>query len=219
MREFASYWRTLLSLALHPKTTVETVDIPFELAVTRAKWATLWTVCVIWLTTRSIAWTRLRHWFGRIDSTHPSVSAWICYVLCGLIAIPLAYGFLRLYTLVTHVLTLNVFKVRGQRLRLLNLETKLLSMSAPVCVIIWIHHFAAAVGIVLWLLAAVALLWHIALGYNHIFHRTGVAGLLLFIGGSLVTWFVLCIGALAIIIMAAVLAFFVILILRSFHRT
>lgn len=51
--------------------------------------------------------------FNRLEAS-------ILTVVLTALGICFAYGFLRLYTLVHHVMVTNVFKCRGQRLRLLN---------------------------------------------------------------------------------------------------
>lgn len=154
--DIISYWQSLIELVTHPKTAVEKVDVPLPAAATQAKWNSGWTVLCFWLTILVVHGKQLPHTADSLfGSPLPGIVAWLSFLLCGMIAVPLTYGFLRLYTLVTHVLTLNVFKVRGQRLRLLNLETKLLPLSVFVCIgclLVQLNRFAG-----LTFIAAVAL--------------------------------------------------------------
>jgi hypothetical protein len=220
VRHALTFWLNIIRLGQHPKVTAQDVDVPLLVAVSQAKWAVTWTVVLAWLTILICDTNRIRNWFIPITGTNRADAlSFFLFAVCGLIAIPIGYGFFRLYTLVTHVLTLNVFQTRGQRLRLLNLETKMLSLTVLICVCSICTHYLPTLGAILCILVAGAVLWLFAVGYNHIFHKKSFGGLALFIGGTIVTWFVLFIGALAISVMVAVLAFFAILILRSFTHS
>jgi hypothetical protein len=62
------------------------------------------------------------------------------------------------------------------------------------------------------------ILWLHSTTYNIIFHRRSAGGLWLFVSGTLVTWFVLCICALGVAVTFAVISFFTLVLLRLFTR-
>lgn len=137
------------------------------------------------------------------------IAIWLCLSVAG-------YGFLRLFTLVSHNLTTNLLKVRGQRLRLLNVYTTLLSLFAPMCLGLGISHWNSDLGFILLAALGVYALVLLTFGYNVIFHKQGWQGFRLVVLGLSVTAFVLAIGALAIGVAAAVVAFLVVVVLRPF---
>jgi hypothetical protein len=214
-RQALDYWWTLYRTLRGRPPLKETLDMPLGAAVIRARWAVVWTV-LCWAAATVNEIMRKAAKLGPLP--HRTWPVWVgLYVLCVACAAVLGYGLFRLYTLVTHVLTVNVFKARGQRLRLLNVETTVLSLSAP-CALGWgLRSLSPGVGDIivgLSILGATALL---ARGYNLVFHTTGWKGLLLLVGGTLITWFVLSIGLLAVLVALAVVSFLAVVVLRLFQ--
>lgn len=216
------YWRTLVRLCTGWNEVHRALDTPLADAVVRSRWFTSWSAAVL-LASVSVSY---HPWWRRVWQRHmlgllPAGARWAVVVLGVAAAVAAcmcaAYGLFRMYTLVGHVLTVNVFKTRGQRLRLLNVQTVLLPLCTPAGAGIVLLRFAHILG--LSVLAAVLCYAMVLLsyGYNLIFHRQGLRGFLLLIEGTLLTWFVLAIGALAIAVALAVIAFFVVLVLRAFR--
>ena len=186
----------------------------------RSRWAAGWTSALFLLTVLyrqgTVIQTTLHHVSADVGLKVAGVT--FAAVTSLLLAGGLGYGFLRLYTLVTHVMTVNIFKVRGQRLRLLNVQTSVLSLAVPVLMGIAAMPDSPLGG---WHIVGAFSLFAIALlarGYNLIFHRERLSGLWLLADGTVVTWFVLAIGALAITVAVAVMALLLLLILRIFKR-
>lgn len=214
-----SYFTSLYSLCRGPRTIFKTIDTPLDRAIRTSRHTTAWTVIVMVL---SLAVTQPA-WIERLEyqsGWRPAHGLLTCliWIIVTAIAVPVAYGIVRLYTLVGHVMTLNVFKARGQRLRLLNLHTSLLTLSFPAAAIIVLYRTVPGLGAVL--ACAVALYFCViaAIGYNFIFHRRALGGFLLWMGGSLVTLFVLFIGLLALLVALGVIGFFAVVLLRIGHR-
>jgi len=206
-----SYWSILLALCSGPKVIAAQLDVPLDVAVPRAWSALTWTLLLFTLSAIIATPTWLSHPLHHIALPSTAVLGF-AFVL----SIPILYGFFRLYTLVNHIITINIFKTRGQRLRLLNLETKILSLSAPLAALWLVYQLRPTLAIYF---AAVVILYGIYLsgyGYNLVFHKTKWRGIALFIQSSIVSWFVLAIGALAVTVALSVLSFFILLILRPF---
>lgn len=209
------FWTHLVRLVVHPTSALDSLDIPLEQALTKSRWFSAWAALMVAL---SVWISRLQHGESGLLTirTQGTYLNGVLSVVLAIVWIPVFYALFRLYTLITHVITLNVFKTRGQRLRLLNLLTSLLPMTvlAPVISAFWTH--IPVVSVVLLCAALVELIWVFALGYNKIFHKTGLRGVILWLEGTLVSGFVLAIGALAVTVTIGVLAFFVLLFLRMF---
>lgn len=212
--ELWTYWQTLVGLLQGRRTLMRNLDIPLDAGIRRAKYASLWSAL------SCFAAFLIRHQ-GATTPSHARVgwlaAGWLQPILslsaCA-ITVVISYGFLRLYTLVSHVLTINLFKTRGQRLRLLNEQTTILSL-APVLALGYAigrwNPFCsdAVVGAVM--LYALYLFGN---AYNLVFHKVKWHGFTLFVGSTLVTWFVLAIGALAISVALGVIGFFILIVLR-----
>jgi hypothetical protein len=213
-----NYWRALAQLILFRDVVTPNLDIKLELAIARCKWATAWTGLVAALAivlrhpnvvTSSLAASGVHVQLHRFETS-------VLTVALTVLGLCVTYGFLRLYTLVHHVMVTNIFKCRGQRLRLLNFYGSILPLSVPLAIAhdIWpyLHWLSAA----LTAMVILYIVWLHSRTYNVIFHKRGAGGLWLFMGGTLVTWFVLCIGALGIAVTFAVLSFFMLVLLRLF---
>lgn len=214
------YWRTLYAILRGQPVLERTLDVPLQEAVIRSRWAAGWTSALLLLTILYRQGTVIQTTLHRVpvDVGLKVTAVAFAAVTSLLLAGGLGYGFLRLYTLVTHVMTVNIFKVRGQRLRLLNVQTSVLSLAVPVLMGIAAMPDSPLGG---WLIVGAFSLFAIALlarGYNLIFHRERLSGLWLLAEGTVVTWFVLAIGTLAITVAVAVMALFLLLILRIFKR-
>jgi hypothetical protein len=198
------------------------LDIPLESAIRRSQWAAAWTgmvaLCAAW-----IRWPNALSLFVdplQIPAALKSVLAAAAFAVALALSVPLAYGFLRLYTLVHHVMVMNVFKCRrGQRLRLLNFYSSTLPLVVPLAAGADLSTISRAIGWPLVCATAAYYLYLTAVAYNRIFHRRQLGGLALWIGGTLVTWFVLFIGALGIAVALAVIAFFGLIVMRIFTHT
>lgn len=222
MRIFAAqtkaYWTTAYQLLKRPQVVHDMLDVPLQQAVSRCWWFTGWTVMLITIWVFLYNPSVLHPHFARATrgaGLVPAVEA-ACFVGCVVFGTPLVYGFLRLYTLITHVLTFNIFNTRGQRLRLLNVETTLLPLTACAVGIAALLPFIRWVAVVLFIVLAGYLIGLLGYGYNLIFHKQKVGGLALWFGSTVLTWFVLAIGALAMTVAAAVVAFLGLLVLRPF---
>jgi hypothetical protein len=207
-----SYWQTLFHLYRGQAELSKRLDLPLKEATTRA-WSTIsWTViCTMaaMLTVKSSLLSEMVSYMG----------FWSVFVLpiALILTVFLSYGFFRLYVLVSHVLAINIFKSRGQRLRWLNLLTTILALSFPatLAIVVFYHTywpgliFGAAVGI-----------YSLALGTwacKLVFHKTTWRGFGFLLGLNTVTTFILitcCIAALAAMF---ILGFFVLLIARIFY--
>lgn len=214
------FWIDFLRLCLGERVIKDNLDIPLQSAVVRSRYASVWasTLTAYAMIITHLTLDGLPRWLG-VPSLLLRV---VFFVIAGLVIAGLAgtvgYGLLRLYTLVTHNLTTNLFKVRGQRLRLLSVETTLLGLLVPIAGGWVIHVFAPVLGWAILIGATLYGLVLLARIYNVIFHTKGLRGLYVLIGGTLVTWFVLAIGALAISVAAAVIGFLVLLVLRGFRH-
>jgi hypothetical protein len=216
------FWQTLMDLVCFRDVVRNRLDVPLEFAIPRSRWAAGWTAAVAMLA----AWIRWPDALSlvvdplQVPAAFRPVLAAAAFVVAVALSVPLAYGFLRLYTLVHHVMVMNVFKCRrGQRLRLLNFYSSTLPLVVPVAMGVDISTVSRAVGGALVCATAAYYLYLTAVAYNRIFHRRQLGGLGLWLGGTLVTWFVLFIGALGIAVALAVIAFFCLAVMRVFtHR-
>ncbi|MCF8563445.1 hypothetical protein LLE49_01640 [Alicyclobacillus tolerans] len=213
------YWKTLYFVMKGPSAIRETMDIPLQQALPRARWFTFVSVLLVgvflWVSPTS-GIVRLVSGLHIAAPTHAHLTSSLMAVAIILISMPVVYGLFRLYTLLAHVMSLNVFKARGQRLRLLNMETTLLTLAVPIAAGYVVLQITPVGG---WLLILAFSLYGFVLasyGYNLIFHKQGLRGSGLLIGSALVTGFVLAIGALAVLVSLAVIAFLILLLLRLF---
>lgn len=209
-----SYWTVLLALCKGHTILRSELDLPLDIVVKRTWYAILWTLLAVTLAT-AIAQPR---WMA-IAITNAPLHSWpllVAWTVGFIIANPALYGFVRLYTLVNHVMTINIFKTRGQRLRLLNLETKLLSLTAPFSVIWVIYRIRPTLAIWLTIVIASYGVYLFGYGYHLIFHKTIWRGTLLFVESTVVSLFVVAIGALAVTVAVSVASLFILLLLRPF---
>ncbi|KPV43685.1 hypothetical protein [Alicyclobacillus ferrooxydans] len=221
-RTFGPYqfWIDFLRLCMGERVIKDNLDIPFDKAVVRSRYAALWAST---LTAYAAAITYLHRdglpkWLMTQSTSLRAVLLVIIALVLAGVSGTVGYGVLRLYTLVTHNLTTNLFKVRGQRLRLLSVETTLLSLVLPIAAGWVLQLYSLVLG---WAVMLIAILYGLILLsriYNVIFHIHRLRGLYVLVGGTLVTWFVLSIGALAIAVAAAVVGFLILLVLRAFHH-
>jgi hypothetical protein len=222
IKPWLDYWTTLMHLLTRKDVIESTMDIPLDSAVGRTIRAVSWAT-VLGLISFAIAMpTTVLHLQAMLPFPAPSTRAMALYfvmvVLAPILSI-LLYGFLRLYTLVSHVMTINVFKTRGQRLRWLNAETTILSLTAPFAIGWTLSRLNVLLGRGLMLAVAIYALYLFSHAYHLIFHKkTRIGGLLLFLGSTLVTWFVLLIGALGVMVAFSVLWLFILMVLRVFHH-
>ncbi|MCL6516637.1 hypothetical protein [Alicyclobacillus sp.] len=214
------FWRTLWRLRRGPGAVLELLDIPLDLAIRRSRgtagWVTalgLLAVCIA----RPDLWVAPQRVLHLPPHAGPAVLAavWVVFAI-GLAAA--VYGLLRLYTLVAHVMATSVFKARGQRLRLLNVECTALALAAPAVVGVALTRWAPVLGWTVAALSALAGLWCMAVGCGAVFHRSAPAGLWLWSGATLVTVFVLGIGAIAVAAALGVLSLFILVFLRVFAQ-
>lgn len=215
-----TYWHNLLGLCAGERIVQENLDIPLDQAIVRSRYAAFWSSTLV-LCAIAVYLLERHDWPHSLTSV-PMALKLVMFVLYILIIIFaagfIAYGLLRLYTLVGHNLTTNLMKVHGQRLRLLSAETTLLSLSAPLVAGFVVHTIFPTLG---WGIMMVTVLYGIVLTariYNTIFHIQGLSGLWVFLGGTFVTWFVLAIGALAVAVAGGVIGFVLLLILRGFRH-
>lgn len=211
-----SYWSTMVLALLRPRYAEQHIDIKLEEAVRRSRWYSAWSTIIwsLWLLgERFSLWT---NWLNNKAGTANPAWQWIITIVLVFIAIPVAYGLFRLYILLTHVVTLNVFKVRGQRLRLLNLQTTILTLSGPTVLGLALLPLNTSIGNLILAICVIYAVWMTARGYNSIFHKTRIGGLLLFIGATLITGFITAMAGVALAAALGVIGFFLLLILRSF---
>lgn len=219
-----TYWITLYGTVVHGRQAVRNhLDVPLNQAIVRSRWFTAWNVVVLGL---GLMWARpnfvrgfAHHLFGETLSHPPGLST-VVWLTAMILAMPAAYGLFRLFTLVNHIMVINVFRNRGQRLRLLNVETTVSSLSPIVVVGLMVSRLSEPFGYAIIGLTAAFAVFLLSYGFNLIFHKSGTQGLILLIESYLVTLFVLLMGGLAISVTMAVLAFFLVVGLRLFvHRS
>ncbi|MCL6453679.1 MAG: hypothetical protein K6T78_08670 [Alicyclobacillus sp.] len=221
IRSAFEYWLLIPALCRGDRAVRERMDIPLQQAVTRTRVASGWAwACTLAAIAANVlpshamptAWTRL--------TLFAQVGLWTCTTLAALaFGGAAAYGFLRLFTLVSHNLTTTLFKVRGQRLRLLNVlascQTFVVAYAAgavleprsPVVAWVW------CVGV------SVYLAWVLARSYAVIFHSSFRQAVRLVLGGFLISAFVLAVGAVAVGAALGVIALVVILLIRPAIHT
>ncbi|MCL6627291.1 MAG: hypothetical protein K6T68_11995 [Alicyclobacillus shizuokensis] len=220
-----AYWKDLIRLLSRPRSVLDHLSQPLATAVLRCRWATAWSVGV----TALASWIVHPDWptqAARLVSGRPMPPALanLGVFLAALLCIPIAYGGLRLYTLIHHVVAVNVCRTAGIRLKLLNLETALL----PLTVLFAIGWVGAAWHPWLgqaWLAAvSVLALWLLGEGHNAIFVRRRrkrlgrLGGIGLWLTAAVLTLFILAVGAAAIAITISVISFLVLLPLRAGHN-
>lgn len=218
-----AYWTTCIQTILRGPRTIQTnLDLPLDAGIERARWFTAWTVLHLSIGLL-VAYPKLlqgliKH-LGKAQDNPFSVETILLWLLLSVLATPVVYGLLRLYTLVNHVMVINVFKSRGQRLRLLNVEATLLSVTPVFTIGLVIRNFLPLVGVLLITVTALHVLFLLGYGFDLIFHKRGIQGLFLVLGSYIVTGFVLLMGGLAITVSLAVIAFLVLAFLRLFSLT
>jgi hypothetical protein len=222
LKPWLDYWTTLMHLLSRKDVIESTMDIPLDAAVGRTIRTVHWAT-VLGIISFAIAMpTTVRHLQAMLPlhtSTMRTVALCVAVVILTPILSISLYGLLRLYTLVSHVMTINVFKTRGQRLRWLNAETTILSMTAPLAMGWALSRLNVILGRSVILATAVYALYLFSCAYHLIFHKkTKIGGLFLFLGSTLVTWFVLLIGALGVMVAFSILWLFVLMVLRVFHH-
>jgi len=219
-----SYWPSWFQLFTGRRSILATIDIPLVEAPRRTKLFTIWTLFIIAIAVAIVnpVWwqTLLRTVLGHSSFVFgQTVLSIILWIITWIVASFVGYGFLRLYTLISHVMTTNIFKTRGQRLRLLNAYTTLLpflSVASIVSVITTRWPFGGYLfGIMMVLYAA----YLVGIAFQTIFHKSSwLSGFSLFLAATLVTLFIVTIGAIAFTAVLAVLIFFALVIARAFHR-
>ncbi|WP_188882679.1 hypothetical protein [Alicyclobacillus cellulosilyticus] len=206
---FADFWRAGLRLWRDNEPLLTALDMPLPAAKSRAWGYCLWAV-LCW--SAACAWTwveRTRAW--------PSGAGW--YIVCVAAAWPAGYGWFRLYTLVAHVMTTNIFQVRGQRLRMLNVLTSVMALQpylalAAFCIAVpapWSFCLGTALAVA----TAGRSLWLVTDGYGRVFHCGRGRALVLFLGGTVLTAFVFAVGLLAMAVAAGVVAWLALAFLRG----
>jgi hypothetical protein len=222
LKPWLDYWITLMHLFSRKDVIESTMDIPLDAAVRRTIRAVLWST-VLGLISFAIAMpTTVLHLQAMLP-LHASTMRTVVFCVALVVLTPILsiaiYGLLRLYTLVSHVMTINVFKTRGQRLRWLNAETTILSLTAPLAMGWALSRLNVILGRSVMLAVAIYALYLFSCAYHLIFHKkTRIGGLLLFLGSTLVAWFVLLIGALGVMVAFSIIWLFILMVLRVFHH-
>ncbi|MCL6597883.1 MAG: DUF3040 domain-containing protein [Alicyclobacillus macrosporangiidus] len=217
------FWSTCFRMARRPRTVIDTLSLPLAAAVRRCRWATAWSVTLLalatWLADPGWPTTTVRHllsapWVG------PDIAN-LAYVTAALLTMPTGYGIVRLYTLIHHTLAVNVFHTAGLRLKLLNLETTLLSLSFPYAVCEVLGKWMPWIGSLGFIVVSAFAVWLVGVGYDMIFvrrqrRRLGLTGgILLWMGATALTLFVLVVGAATVLVALSVVGFFVVLVART----
>ncbi len=216
------YWHTLVDLLCFRAVVGTDLDLPLDSAIAQSRWAAAWTGTVVvlaaWIRWPNAAEAVLKPLHASTD-VRAALTLGILLIALSL-AIPAAYGFLRLYTLVHHVMVMNVFKCRrGQRLRLLNFYSSTLPLAVPLAAGVDLTAVSRLVGWAIICAVSVYYLYLTSIAYNRIFHRQKLGGFGLWAGGTLLTWFVLVIGTIGIAATLAVISFFALVVMRVFtHR-
>jgi hypothetical protein len=206
------YWIVFVRLFRGIAVIDETLDIPLRDAKVRCILAVVWTMLCWYVAV--LLQQRLTE--ARWLLLAPGLRTEILIILC-VFGIAAAYGLLRLFTLVSHTVTIHLLRARGQRLRLLNAETTILSLSPLAATSWWL---AARHGWPGWVLLGLTLTWAAILftrAYNRIFHRRGLQGLVLWIGSTLLTVIVLTICLVSVLAAGGVLVVLLIAVLRTVH--
>ncbi|RIV22031.1 hypothetical protein D2Q93_09635 [Alicyclobacillaceae bacterium I2511] len=203
-----TYWTDLWGLR-HGKRHFEAIlDVPLGTGVQRARWGSLWSVLLgavtaalvrpLWYQTTFLRWTE--NWPVAL-----AVLLWL--MLCGLGAV-IFYGLFRFYVVEAHVLTVNLFKVRGQRLRLLNALSATLPLSILFDLSWYVSQFNRPSGAVLAILTGGSLLIIWSASYQVIFHRKSFFQALGLWGGSTVVTGFAVAGVLFALLVAVAMASF-----------
>lgn len=213
------YWKALFGL-LQGKPPLLNLDRTLPEAFNQSKTSAGWSGGLLYVSVL-IGWQPgTPHWLTQW-SAQPGLF-WTIAILAGIglgcCWIACLYGLLRLFTLVNHVLVTTVFKVRGQRLRLLNLETDILPLGVVTSIGLACLHLSVSVGLSIVFASLVYGLVWLSVGYNAIFHTHRLRGLGLVIGGIFLTGLVFAIGIIAIGIMLGVMAFIIAALIRPFHH-
>lgn len=218
---FLDFWKVLGRLTTGDKIVRDRLDCPLQLAVIRAHITSSWAATFVLAAVLTNRYTRhpLPSLLTKLDDKMQVLACAAIIFVLWLVSCLVSYGFLRLFTLLTHNLTTNLFKVRGQRLRLLNVYTSGLSFAFPLAVATVLEPFAKAPALIIIGALSCYLTVLLARAYNLIFHKSGWQGFRLLVGGFMVTAFVLCIGVLAIAAAISVIIFLVLVLFRPIlHR-
>ncbi|MCL6637889.1 MAG: hypothetical protein K6T26_08070, partial [Alicyclobacillus sp.] len=121
---WTGYWQTLWQVVQRPAAIEDWLDLPLAAGLARSRWTAAWgSAC--WVMAWGLHHLPLKRWqqYGLLPGGMfpPRAKTWIAVALLMTVfaaCMAAAYGLLRLYTLLSHVLATNVFRVRGQRLRL-----------------------------------------------------------------------------------------------------
>lgn len=207
-----SYWQTLLRLHRGQGELKKILDLPLETATVRA-WSTIiWTVISAAAAISSIKSSP----FLKIAS---DIGLWTIVVLpiTLLFATFFAYGIFRLYVLVSHVIAINIFKSRGQRLRWLNQLTTILSLSFPAATSFTIWNQTRFGGSILAIGVGIYSLMLSTWACKLVFHKTTWRGFGFLLGLHTVTIFVLVTCFIAALAALFILGFLAVLIARIFY--
>lgn len=220
MLRLLDYWTLLPQTVRGPQVIRNTLDIPLRDAIARSRRFTFWGIfCILttWVTLSKIPTSfvlkELPRELYRNQLVHIVITCFL-YVLMA----ALGYGFLRLYTLLSHVVITNIYKNRGQRLRLLNLETTVMTLLCPLCLGVVLTRWSLYVGWSFIVVVVVYATYLLSLGFTVIFHKRRIIhGLRLYFAGTITTSFILGLCAVGVAVAIAVLCLVVIVVLRSFH--
>ncbi|MCL6592870.1 MAG: hypothetical protein K6T31_02750, partial [Alicyclobacillus sp.] len=207
---WTGYWRTLWQVVRRPAALADWLDLPLATGLARSRWTAAWS-SACWEVAWGLHHLPPKQWLQGRFLHELMAPAWantgmaavllLAALAAGMVA---AYGLLRLYTLLSHVLATNVFRVRGQRLRLLNIECTALTLAAPAAAGWALTCLWPLLG---WSLTAVSVLYGTYLwirGYTLVFHLASwQRGLWLWLRTTLVTGFVLSLCSLAVAVAIA----------------
>lgn len=217
------YWTTCIQAVWRgPSMIKKNLDLSLEQGIRRAQWFTLWSILIllVGLLVQYPALPQGQLQPSMVQNKPFGIASILAWLLLFVLAVPISYGLLRLYTLVNHIMVVNVFQSRGQRLRLLNVETTLITLSPVAAIALAAGRFSQTAEIVLMGFVLAYVLSLLGYSFNLVFHKRGIHGLLLVIESYLVTWFVLIMAGLATAVAVAVVAFLALAVLRLFsHRT
>lgn len=213
------YWRQFGRM-LAGGNPLASLDVPLMAASAASRQAAGWSGTLLTLSgisTWGLPWISFFH---HTLTIRQPVFEWILRmawaVLWCSVAAVLLYGLGRLYTLVLHVMVTTMLKVRGQRLRLLNLHTALMPALVPVSLGVAVIRVAPWAAILLFIATAAYGSFWLGRGYNFVFHARGWRGLSLFAAGTAMTIFILAIGAIALAVSGGVLLLIAAAVARGF---
>lgn len=208
-----SYWNTLLGL-LHGRIELERIlDFPLKAAVKRAwscaAWTTLWTLVLLGITHSS--------W---MTNMHPMFKEllWVIIPTLLIVGTLAVYGLLRLYILVSHVIATNIFRKRGQRLRWLNQQTSILSLTFPMCIASMLFQFNHWISLFLICAVTIYAIVLSTITCQLVFHTDKLHGFMFLIKLNIVSWFVTAICLLAFLVALFILSLIAIAFIRLFIR-